>query len=137
MRASVKLTIMAATAAFLGVLSAPVAVQAAPSGPGDSRDVRSATAWSGFENLGGTATSAPAVASWADGRLDVFVRGTDSALWHRWYSGGWSGWENLGGTLTSAPAVTSWGANRLDVFARDTGSRLVHKWRNGTSWSGW
>ena len=28
--------------------------------------------------------SAPAVASWAPGRLDVFVKGTDGQLWHRW-----------------------------------------------------
>ena len=48
-------------------------------------------------------TSDPAVCSWAPGRLDVFVRGTDNVLWHKWFQGGWSGWESLGGILTSGP----------------------------------
>ena len=62
--------------------------------------------WLGWEKLGGTLTSGPAVSSWASGRLDTFVRGTNSALWHKWYQGGWSGWENLGGVLTSiAPSI--------------------------------
>ena len=60
--------------------------------------------WSGWESLAGLLTSAPAVASWASGRLDVFARGTDGALWHKWYDGNWSGWESLGGTLLSAQA---------------------------------
>jgi hypothetical protein len=68
--------------------------------------------------------------------LDVFVRGTDSALWHRWYDGGWSGWERLGGTLTSAPAAVSWSNGRIDVFAAGTDSALWHKWYDG-GWSNW
>jgi hypothetical protein len=68
--------------------------------------------------------------------MDVFVRGTDSALWHKWYQNGWSGWEYLGGVLTSEPAVCSWASGRLDVFVRGTDSALWHKWyQNG--WSGW
>jgi Metallo-peptidase family M12B Reprolysin-like/Repeat of unknown function (DUF346) len=92
--------------------------------------------WLGWESLGGTITSAPAVSSWASGRLDIFARGTDSALWHKWFQNGWSGWESLGGTLTSEPAAVSWGNGRIDVFARGTDSALWHKWfQNG--WSGW
>jgi hypothetical protein len=68
--------------------------------------------------------------------LDIFVRGTDNALWHKWYQNGWSGWESLGGILTSGPAAVSWGNNRIDVFVRGTDSALWHKWwQNG--WSGW
>src|SRR5258708_7965708 len=74
--------------------------------------------WSSYEPLGGTTFDNPAVASWAPGRLDVFVRGTDNQLWHKWFAGTWSGWEPLGGSLTSAPTVTAWGPGRLDVFAR-------------------
>jgi hypothetical protein len=92
--------------------------------------------WLGWESLGGVLTSAPAVSSWAPGRLDVFVRGTDSALWHKWYQNGWSGWESLGGVLTSAPSVASWAPGRLDLFVAGTDSALWHKWyENG--WSGW
>jgi Common central domain of tyrosinase/Polyphenol oxidase middle domain/Repeat of unknown function (DUF346) len=93
-------------------------------------------AWMDWESLGGVLTSGPGVASWASGRLDVFARGTDSALWHKWYENGWSDWESLGGTLTSSPAAGSWDQGRIDVFARGTDSALWHKWyENG--WSDW
>jgi hypothetical protein len=92
--------------------------------------------WLGWENLGGALTSAPSVSSWAPGRLDTFVRGTDSALWHKWFQGGWSDWESLGGVLTSEPSAVSWGNGRIDVFARATDSALWHKWFDG-GWSGW
>jgi hypothetical protein len=89
-----------------------------------------------WETLGGVLTSGPGASSWGSGRLDVFVRGTDSALWHKWYDNGWSDWESLGGVLTSAPAAVSWDEDRIDVFARGTDSALWHKWyENG--WSDW
>jgi hypothetical protein len=37
--------------------------------------------WSGWENLGGVLTSSPAAVSPASGVIDVFVRGTNGALW--------------------------------------------------------
>ena len=93
-------------------------------------------AWFGWESLGGVLTSAPSASSWASGRLDTFVRGTDNALWHKWFDGGWSGWESLGGVLTSDPAAVSWGNGRIDVFVRGTDNALWHRWfQNG--WSGW
>ncbi len=92
--------------------------------------------WNGWESLGGGLTSGPGVSSWSENRLDVFVRGTDSALWHKWYDNGWSGWESLGGVLTSGPAAVSWGSNRVDVFVRGTDSALWHKWYDN-GWSGW
>ncbi|MFK4581697.1 hypothetical protein [Bradyrhizobium ottawaense] len=43
----------------------------------------------------------------SDGRLEVFARGTDKALWHIWqdkpHAGPWSGWASLGGVLLSDP----------------------------------
>jgi hypothetical protein len=74
--------------------------------------------WSDWESLGGVLTSGPGCSSWDEGRLDVFVRGTDRALWHKWYDGGWSGWESLGGVLTSDPDAVSWVFGRIDVFVR-------------------
>jgi peptidoglycan hydrolase-like protein with peptidoglycan-binding domain len=86
-------------------------------------------AWHGWESLGGVLTSAPTVSSWAANRLDTFVRGTDNALWHKWWNGSsWSGWESLGGVLTSAPGAVSWGSNRIDTFVRGTDNALWHKW---------
>jgi hypothetical protein len=94
--------------------------------------------WSRWENLGGVLTSAPAAASWAPNRLDTFVRGTDNALYHKWWDGSrWSGWERLGGSLTSAPGAVSWGPNRIDVFVRGTDNAMYHLFWNGSRWSEW
>jgi hypothetical protein len=38
----------------------------------------------------------------ADGRLEVFVRGSNGALYHKWQispNDGWSGWASLGGKI--------------------------------------
>ena len=94
--------------------------------------------WGGWESLGGVLESPPRVVAWAADRLDIFVVGTDSALWHRWWDGSnWGGWESLGGILVSPPEVVSWGANRLDVFALGTDHALWHRWWDGSSWGGW
>lgn len=96
--------------------------------------------WSHWESLGGQLTSAPSAVAWDNGRLDIFVRGTDNALHHKWYNSkeGWSGWESLGGILTSGPASASWNNGRLDVFVRGTDNQLHHKWYEQKSgWSGW
>ncbi|WP_203905869.1 hypothetical protein, partial [Virgisporangium aliadipatigenens] len=58
-----------------------------------------------FENLGGISTSPPAAVSWARNRLDVFLTGTDSALYHKCWDGTrWQpsvgGWNPLGGIIT-------------------------------------
>ena len=84
--------------------------------------------WLGWESLGGVLTSGPAVSSWSNGRLDVFVRGTDSRCGTSGGRTAGSGWESLGGVLTSGPAAVSWGAGRIDVFVRGTDSALWHKW---------
>ena len=88
-----------------------------------------------WESLGGRLTSGPGISSWGSGRLDVFVRGTDNALWHMAYNGGgWGSWEQLGpNPIASDPAAVSWGTNRIDVFVRGTDDQLYHKWWDG-SW---
>lgn len=80
--------------------------------------------------------SGPASVSWANGRIDIFIRGTDNALWHKWFQGGWSNWESLGGTLGSSPTVSSWAPGRLDVFATNGSGVPIHKWYEG-GWSNW
>ncbi len=88
------------------------------------------------QTLGGNNTSDPDLSSWGSGRLDLFVRGSDAALWHRYWNGvSWSGWESLGGSMYGGPGAVSWGPNRIDVVARsnDANHSLTHWWYDG-SW---
>ncbi|HXS33145.1 MAG TPA: hypothetical protein VN758_05145 [Solirubrobacterales bacterium] len=89
-----------------------------------------------IDNLGGGITADPDISSWGPGRLDVFGRGTDNKLYHKFYASatGWSIWENLGGILTSGPGAVSWGANRIDVVARATDNTVSHWAWTGSSW---
>ncbi|POH72342.1 hypothetical protein CVS27_15715 [Arthrobacter glacialis] len=93
--------------------------------------------WSGWESLGGIITSKPSAVSWGPNRIDAVARGTDSAIWHRWWDGSsWNGWESLGGGCQSGPAICSWESGRLDMFVVGTDHQLYHKWFDG-GWSGW
>jgi peptidoglycan/xylan/chitin deacetylase (PgdA/CDA1 family) len=94
----------------------------------------------GWQPLSGKALGSPASTTWGPGRLDVFVRGTDNRLWHKWYTAGaWLGWVSLGappGGLASDPGAVSWSPGRIDVFARGKDGQLWHKWY-AAGWSGW
>jgi hypothetical protein len=82
------------------------------------------------------APGTPAVASWGQGHLDLFARGNDGAVWHRWYlpTYGWSGWSSLGGYCNSEPAARSWGYGRIDIFCvAGSNNTMYHKWFDG-SW---
>ena len=88
---------------------------------------------------GAPAQSSSPVVAWGANRLDVFVIGTDRALYHKWWNGSaWgpslTGYEAMGGVCTSSPQVVAWGPNRLDVFVTGTDSALYHKWWNGSAW---
>src|SRR4051794_36579246 len=96
-------------------------------------------AWRGWDGLGGAISSAPASASWAPNRLDVFAN-SGGTLVHKFYLGAWSAWENLGAPptgLTGGPTAVAWGPNRIDVFSTANDRSLQHKSWNGSSWSGW
>ena len=57
--------------------------------------------WSGWYSLGGWIDLLK-VASNDDGRMEIFARGGDGAVWHIWQtapSNGWSGWYSLGGWI--------------------------------------
>lgn len=76
--------------------------------------------------------------AWGPNRIDIFVEGVDSQLWHQaWTGSGWYGWQPLGGTLTASPAVSSWSPNRLGVFARSNDNAICHQAWTGSSWYGW
>src|SRR5579859_5882301 len=83
-------------------------------------------------------SSGPVVA-WGANRLDVFVLGTNRALFHKWWNGSaWgpslTGYEAQSGICESVPQAVAWGPNRLDVFVTGTDSQLFHKWWNGSAW---
>jgi hypothetical protein len=95
-------------------------------------------AWNGWEDLGGLILEAPNCASWGAERIDCFARGTDRAMYHRWWNGSaWGGWEDLGGVILEAPNCVNWAANRIDCFARGTDRAMYHRWWNGSAWGGW
>jgi C1A family cysteine protease/acylphosphatase len=99
-------------------------------------------AWSGWASLGGVLTTDIAVFENADGRLEIFARGTDNAVWHNWQTapnGGWSGWASLGGVVLTAPAVGRNNDGRLEVFAKGTDGAVWHNWQTAPNggWSGW
>jgi hypothetical protein len=86
----------------------------------------------------GVRASGPVVA-WGANRLDAFVIGTDSALYHKWWDGvSWgpsiTDYEYMGGICTTRPEAVAWGPNRLDVFLLGTDHALYHKWWDGASW---
>lgn len=97
--------------------------------------------WNGWQNLGGSVTSAPGAVSWAPGAVAAFARGSDTALWQTYYAGGrWSGWIRLDGELTSAPSCASWSETRVDCAVRGNGNNLfVKSWEAGAGkgWGAW
>jgi len=77
----------------------------------------------------------------AGGRLEVFVRGSDKALWHKWQGApndGWSGWGSLGGWIDLLETARN-ADGRLEVFVRGSDGALWHKWQTAPNngWSGW
>jgi hypothetical protein len=69
--------------------------------------------------------------------VDVFAKGSDSQLWHKWWDGvQWNGWESLGGNLTSGPAAASTAPGELNVVAVGAGS-VPERSLYSNGWFGW
>jgi len=104
----------------------------------ESAIATSGPSWGGWEYLGGVVMGVPDCVSWGANRIDCFARGTDNAMWHRWWDGAsWGGWETLGGTIMDEPNCVSWGPNRIDCFARGIDNAMWHRWWDGAAWHGW
>ncbi len=106
--------------------------------------------WSpAWTSLGGgiKADTSPAVARNSDGRLQVFVIGTNNQLYYKTQSSPnsntWSpAWTSLGGGIKAdtSPAVARNSDGTLQVFVVGTNSQLYYKTHTavgGTSWSEW
>jgi len=89
--------------------------------------------WGAWTALGGQipAGTSPAACSWGACTEDVFVEGTNGALYQNTWTGTWSGWTSLGGQLTSSPAAASPASGVIDVFARGTNGALYQKVYSG------
>ena len=96
---------------------------------------------SSWQSLGGVLTSSPAATSPGTGQVNVFARGSDGAVYQRYWpnAGSWSNWIGVGGQIPAGtgPTACSWGAGRLDVFVQGTDGALYHKWGTATSGSSW
>jgi len=97
--------------------------------------------WYYWDSLGGGLNpgGGGAIASWAPGRLDVFVRGTNDDVHHIAYDAQqWRGWEDLGRpngvAVGGDPDAVSWGYGRVDAFVRDANFKLAHVAYDGGSW---
>ncbi|MEV2191107.1 glycoside hydrolase family 27 protein [Streptomyces phaeochromogenes] len=76
----------------------------------------------------------PAAYASAGGRIDVFVRGTDSRVYRRVFADGrWGTWQNLGGRVTDAPSVAFTDPGHWNLFATGSDGQVVQR---GPS-SGW
>jgi C1A family cysteine protease len=83
---------------------------------------------------------APAVSAQNANTLDLFFRGSDNALWWKYWTGTtWIVSASMGGILTSDPAAAAPGNGLIDVFVRGSDSAIWEKTttNGGASWSGW
>ena len=105
----------------------------------------SSTWSSSWTSLGGgiKADTSPAVERNSDGRLQVFVVGTNNALYYKTQtspgSNTWSGWNFLGGGIAqgSSPEVAINSDGRLQVFVVGTNSALYYKTQTSSGSNTW
>ena len=88
-----------------------------------------------------TLTGSPAAASWGEGHIDAFVRGTDGKMYHATTDdeGTTVTWEQLNSSasFTQSPDAVSWGGGNVQVFGVQ-GTNIVKNTKDyGSSWSGW
>ncbi|HZQ47400.1 MAG TPA: hypothetical protein VFC07_10340, partial [Verrucomicrobiae bacterium] len=106
------------------------------------------TNWSSFATLISSHVSQTAkltVGKWSNGVMDLFVIGTDGALYHvnqTAPNAGWGSWNSLGGTWSQDADIAI--GNDLngeeDVFVIGNTGNLYNNWQtavNGASWHGW
>lgn len=103
---------------------------------------------------GVAATGSPALSSQQAGALDLFVRGSNSHIYHRWCSSGcgdvalqtnrlvgWvptTSWEDLssGNTFLGSPSSVSWSSGDVELVARTANGVLWRSWSN-SGWASW
>jgi hypothetical protein len=105
----------------------------------------SPTSWSSWTSLGGPweTDAKPLVASDQNGALELFVIGTDGAMYHNYQTGGtWSGWLSLGGAFTQdiRPCVGKNQDGSLELFSTGLNTDLLYSSEtapNSATWTAW
>ena len=101
--------------------------------------------WSPWSDLGGSFFPGVAVASDAEGRMEVFAvdrasRSLECIRQTTTNSSDWSPWKNVGGAVLAPVAVGQEGNGRLEVFAVDAATHAVkYLWQTNEAdgWSAW
>ena len=94
--------------------------------------------WSAWQSLGHpsstTLVGTPSATSWAPGRVDVYCKGADDAVYRDYWtaSTGWVGWIAQGGTIVGDPGSCTWAANRLDAYVVGTDNQIYHQYWDGS-----
>jgi CubicO group peptidase (beta-lactamase class C family) len=80
--------------------------------------------------------SSPAVLARGADFREVFARGEDGAVHHKFWDGSkWNGWFSLGGQIKGAPAVVEPTPGTMDIYVRGMDDALWQKWWDGNSWN--
>jgi hypothetical protein len=97
--------------------------------------------WADWESLGGDIVGRPAVVASGGNQLDIVVRQTDDAVYHKRFLSAWlpskTTFSFLGGPMKGDPDVGLNVNGDVDVVARGIGDHLYYKVRNAQfgSWS--
>ena len=107
--------------------------------------------WSGWDSFGSPpgvpfTIGDPRVVRNEDGRLEVFILGSDGNIWHIWQvapNNGWSGWDSFpaapAGVANGAPFVGTNQDGRIELFVTGGDGNVYHIWQTAPSngWSYW
>jgi hypothetical protein len=101
--------------------------------------------WAPWKALGGNFKGGPSVVRSNDGRLEVFARSADNAIWHSYQAEAnsleWTQWQPLGNKFASDPVAVLSSEGFIHIFAKGADGSLAHKtqYTNNTifEWTEW
>lgn len=95
--------------------------------------------WSAWQTLGGVLSAAPAVTGSADGRIDVFARGTNNQTFTRTLRPGaaWTPWSTVEGYAVTGPAAVATSSGRIELMTIGGDNAVWRRTLGTTGWSAW
>lgn len=92
--------------------------------------------WATHDDGGFRLDSSPSVICNGANFRDVYVRGKDGAVYHKFWDGTkWNGWFGLGGQIKGAPSVVMPAPGVFDIYVRGMNDQLWQKWWDGKKWN--